>query len=195
MGKFAFTCQACGSELEIDDESRGEMDLCPHCQAAIKIPLVRAPQVRIPEEQVPTPRPKKKMVLSQQNAATLASAQDAQGKLRAELDAQSAGSSSADARVEAAWHAADCLLVDGTCWTDDEMSRRGIAHKRAREMGHLPQSGPGGMIEQLARFPDKRRVLIHINNTNPILDEDSPERAELGAAGIEVSFDGMEIEL
>ena len=74
MGKFAFTCQACGSELEIDDESRGEMDLCPHCQAAIKIPLVRAPQVRIPEEQVPTPRPKKKMVLSQQNAATLASA-------------------------------------------------------------------------------------------------------------------------
>lgn len=100
-----------------------------------------------------------------------------------------------DARVEAAWRDADCLLVDGTCWTDDEMARRGIAHKRAREMGHLPQSGPGGMIEQLARFPAKRRVLIHINNTNPILDEDSAERAELAAHGIEVSYDGMEIEL
>jgi pyrroloquinoline quinone biosynthesis protein B len=100
-----------------------------------------------------------------------------------------------DDKVEAAWQAADCLLVDGTCWTDDEMARRGIAHKLARQMGHLPQSGPGGMIEQLSRFPDKRRVLIHINNTNPILDEDSPERAELTAAGIEVSYDGMEIEL
>ena len=100
-----------------------------------------------------------------------------------------------DSKVEAAWQSAHCLLVDGTCWTDDEMARRGIAHKRAREMGHLPQSGPGGMMEQLARYPDKRRVLIHINNTNPILDEDSPERAELARAGIEVAFDGMEIEL
>jgi pyrroloquinoline quinone biosynthesis protein B len=100
-----------------------------------------------------------------------------------------------DARVEAAWQSADCLLVDGTCWSDDEMARRGIAHKLARQMGHLPQSGPGGMIEQLARFPNKRRVLIHINNTNPILDEDSAERAALAAAGIEVAFDGMEIEL
>jgi len=51
------------------------------------------------------------------------------------------------------------------------------------------------MMEQLARFPDKRRVLIHINNTNPILDEDSQERAQLTAAGIEVAYDGMEIEL
>ncbi len=100
-----------------------------------------------------------------------------------------------DERVDAAWQAADVLLVDGTCWSDDEMARRGIAHKRARDMGHLPQSGPGGMIEQLARFPHKRRVLIHINNTNPILDEDSPERAELTAAGIEVAYDGMEITL
>lgn len=97
--------------------------------------------------------------------------------------------------VDAAWQAADCLLVDGTCWTDDEMARRGIAHKRAREMGHLPQSGPGGMMEELARYPKKRRVLIHINNTNPILDEDSDEHLALRAAGIEVAYDGMEIEL
>ena len=88
---------------------------------------------------------------------------------------------------------ADCLLVDGTFWTDDEMIRAGIAAKTARDLGHLPQSGPGGMIELLAEFTRPRKVLIHINNTNPILDEDSPERAQLAAAGIEVAFDGMRI--
>ena len=90
---------------------------------------------------------------------------------------------------------ADCLLVDGTFWTDGEMIALGISKKRARDIGHLPQSGPGGMIESLGRFPDARKVLIHINNTNPILNEDSPERATLAAAGIEVAFDGMEIRL
>ncbi|MGH8504240.1 MAG: MBL fold metallo-hydrolase, partial [Gammaproteobacteria bacterium] len=89
---------------------------------------------------------------------------------------------------------ADCLLVDGTCWTDDEMLRRGVGHKTAGEMGHLHQSGPGGMIESLRQF-EKRKVLIHINNTNPILNEHSPERAELAREGIEIAFDGMDIEL
>ncbi|HEX3133059.1 MAG TPA: pyrroloquinoline quinone biosynthesis protein B, partial [Planctomycetota bacterium] len=63
------------------------------------------------------------------------------------------------------------------------------------EMGHLPQSGPGGMIEALRGFPQLRKILIHINNTNPILDEDSPERRVLTDAGIEVAFDGLEISL
>jgi len=95
-----------------------------------------------------------------------------------------------------AMRAADCLLLDGTFWSEDEMARQGLSHKRARDMGHLPQSGPGGMLEQLARLPaGKRRILIHVNNTNPILDEDSPERAELTRAGVEVAYDGMEIEL
>lgn len=89
----------------------------------------------------------------------------------------------------------DCLLVDGTFWTDDEMIRLGISHKRAREIGHLPQAGEGGMISVLNRFARSRKVLIHINNTNPILNEDSPERAELAANGIEVAHDGMEIQL
>ena len=62
-------------------------------------------------------------------------------------------------------------------------------------MGHLAQSGAGGMIEQLQAFPQARKVLIHINNTNPILDEDSPERKTLVANGIEVSYDGMLLEL
>lgn len=90
---------------------------------------------------------------------------------------------------------ADCLLVDGTCWTNDEMSRRGVGRKTASEMGHLFQFGPGGMIEALSAFDKPRKVLIHINNTNPILDEDSQERAELARQGIEVAFDGMDIEL
>ncbi len=91
---------------------------------------------------------------------------------------------------------ADAVMVDGTFWTDDEMVALGISRKRAREIGHLPQSGPGGMIEWMARLPAQtRRLLIHINNTNPILDEDSPERATLARAGIEVCEDGMNIEL
>jgi pyrroloquinoline quinone biosynthesis protein B len=90
---------------------------------------------------------------------------------------------------------ADCLLVDGTFWREDEMAHAGIGEKTAAEMGHLPQSGPGGMIELLSALPRPRKILIHINNTNPILDEDSPERAALTAAGIEVAYDGMEIEL
>jgi len=91
---------------------------------------------------------------------------------------------------------ADCVLVDGTFWTDTEMIDRGLSAKRARDMGHLAQSGPGGMLEHLARLPrTTRRILIHVNNTNPILDEDSAERAALQAAGIAVAHDGMEVEL
>jgi pyrroloquinoline quinone biosynthesis protein B len=88
---------------------------------------------------------------------------------------------------------ASCLLVDGTFWTEDEMIRLRISSKRAQDMGHLPLSGRGGMIDTLAPYRHARRVLIHINNTNPILNEDSAERAQLNAAGIEVAYDGMEI--
>lgn len=90
---------------------------------------------------------------------------------------------------------ADCLLVDGTLWRDDEMAFAGVGDKLGSEMGHLQQSGPGGMIELLDAQPASRKVLIHINNTNPILDEDSAERAELVAHGIEVADDGMQIVL
>jgi pyrroloquinoline quinone biosynthesis protein B len=99
-------------------------------------------------------------------------------------------------QVRDAMRRAHCVLVDGTCWTDDELVRLGVSKKRAREIGHLPQSGAGGMIEQLDTMPaDTRRVLIHINNTNPILNEDSLEHRELTRHGIEVSYDGMEIDL
>jgi pyrroloquinoline quinone biosynthesis protein B len=87
----------------------------------------------------------------------------------------------------------DCVLVDGTFWRDDEMARLGLSSKSARDIGHLPQWGAGGMIEWMRKLPARtRRLLIHINNTNPILDDDSPERAALDAEGIEVCTDGME---
>jgi pyrroloquinoline quinone biosynthesis protein B len=76
------------------------------------------------------------------------------------------------------------------------MPRLGLSHKTARNIGHLPQSGPGGMLEWLDRLPARtRRLLIHVNNTNPILDEDSPERSALARHAVEVCEDGMSIEL
>jgi pyrroloquinoline quinone biosynthesis protein B len=91
---------------------------------------------------------------------------------------------------------ADVVMVDGTCWRDDEMIALGISRKRARDMGHLAQDGPGGMLEWLDRLPPRtRRILIHINNTNPVLDEDGAEHAQLRARGIELAYDGMEFEL
>ena len=99
-----------------------------------------------------------------------------------------------DDSMRRAMESAACVLVDGTFWSDEEMLRLGLSRKRARDMGHLALSGSGGMLEWLGRLPDAtRKILIHINNTNPILDEDSPERAELGRRGIEVAWDGMEI--
>jgi pyrroloquinoline quinone biosynthesis protein B len=101
-----------------------------------------------------------------------------------------------DERVWGHMQAAACVMVDGTFWTDDEMIRLGASKKRARDIGHLAQSGPGGMLEWLGKLPpDTRRILIHINNTNPILDEDSEQAAELARRGVEVAWDGMEIEL
>ncbi|OLS64526.1 pyrroloquinoline quinone biosynthesis protein PqqB [Pseudomonas putida] len=100
-----------------------------------------------------------------------------------------------DASLLQRMHDADVLLVDGTLWDDDEMQRRGVGTRTGTEMGHLPQNGPGGMLEVLEAFPEQRKVLIHINNTNPILDEDSAERAELDRRGVEVAFDGMSLTL
>jgi pyrroloquinoline quinone biosynthesis protein B len=106
------------------------------------------------------------------------------------------GLSQIDAPCWRAMQAAACVLVDGTFWTDDEMITLGLSTKRARDIGHLAQSGSGGMLEWLGRLPAAtRKVLIHVNNTNPILDEDSPQRAELSRRGIEVAWDGLEIVL
>ena len=101
-----------------------------------------------------------------------------------------------EAHVWQEMQAADCVLVDGTLWTDDEMIRLGASKKLSRDMGHLPQTGEDGMIEWLDKLPaTTRKILIHINNTNPILDEDSPQRAELARRGVEVTDDGMTLDL
>jgi pyrroloquinoline quinone biosynthesis protein B len=89
----------------------------------------------------------------------------------------------------------DLVLVDGTFWRDDELPRLGVTNRTAHDMGHVPLSGPGGTLETLAGLKRPRKVLVHINNTNPILLEDSPERAEVVRAGVEVAYDGLEIEL
>jgi pyrroloquinoline quinone biosynthesis protein B len=89
----------------------------------------------------------------------------------------------------------DVLLVDGTFWRDDELTRLGISARSARDMGHVPLSGPGGTLEMLARIERPRKALVHINNTNPVLLEDSAERRALIRAGVEVAYDGLEIEL
>jgi len=91
--------------------------------------------------------------------------------------------------------ASDLVLVDGTFWRDDELAGLGISARSARDMGHLPLSGPGGTLEALARLERPRKVLVHINNTNPILFEDSPERKAVRGAGVEVAYDGLEIAL
>ena len=88
-----------------------------------------------------------------------------------------------------------CLLVDGTCWDDDELIRLGLAGRTAREMGHLPIGGPGGSLEQLAPLPIERKIYVHINNTNPILLEDAPERISLEQHGLEVAVDGLDVRM
>lgn len=88
---------------------------------------------------------------------------------------------------------ADTVLFDGTLFTDDEMIRLGAGPKTGRRMGHMPMTGEGGTLEAFAGLGLRRRIFLHVNNTNPALLADSPERAHLAAAGWEVAEDGMEI--
>ena len=101
--------------------------------------------------------------------------------------------------VEESWlpyvESADLLLFDGTFWTDDELIRIQGAGRTAWQMGHMPVSGPEGSLARLAHLKRPRKVYIHVNNTNPMLDEASPEYHEVRDAGWEVAHDGMEFEL
>ena len=100
-----------------------------------------------------------------------------------------------DDKVLERFESSDCILVDGTFWRDDELLELGIATRTARAMGHVPLSGPGGSLQRLAELSRPRKIFIHINNTNPILGADSAERRIVEAAGIEVGYDGLTIEL
>jgi len=97
--------------------------------------------------------------------------------------------------LERAVAGADVVFFDGTFWTSDELPAAGLGTRRAEDMSHWPISGPGGSLAFLSRLTARRRIFIHVNNTNPMLREDGPARAELARHGVEVAFDGMELEL
>jgi pyrroloquinoline quinone biosynthesis protein B len=90
---------------------------------------------------------------------------------------------------------AHALFFDGTLFADDEMIANGLGERTSRRMGHMPISGPGGTLEEFTRHAAVRRILTHINNSNPILIEGSPEESRVKAAGWEIAFDGMEVTL
>jgi pyrroloquinoline quinone biosynthesis protein B len=87
------------------------------------------------------------------------------------------------------------VFFDGTLWRDDEMIRLGVGDKTGRRMGHISMSGAEGAIAAFRDLDVRRRIFIHINNSNPVMLEDSPERREAEAAGWEIAFDGMEVRL
>jgi pyrroloquinoline quinone biosynthesis protein B len=96
-----------------------------------------------------------------------------------------------DERFIAAAAACDCLLFDGSFWSDNEMEIRGVGTRTASAMGHIPISGPSGSLALLGGLRI-RKIYTHINNTNPILDDDSAERREIEQAGWTVAEDGMD---
>ncbi len=91
--------------------------------------------------------------------------------------------------------ASELVFFDGTLWRDDEMIRLGVSDKTGRRMGHISMSGEDGAIAAFRDLDVKRRVFIHINNSNPVLLDDSPERQLAEAAGWEIAYDGMEVRL
>lgn len=97
--------------------------------------------------------------------------------------------------VRAELQGCDCLLFDGTCWHDDDLIRLGVGRKSAQAMGHLPIDGPEGSLRALAHLPIVHKFYIHINNTNPILLEDTPERRAVERYGLGVAADGLELEI
>jgi pyrroloquinoline quinone biosynthesis protein B len=95
--------------------------------------------------------------------------------------------------VRTALQGADCLFFDGTFWSSDELPAQGLGTKRAEDMAHVPVGGPEGSLAALQDMPRARRIFIHINNTNPLLRENGPERQAVAREGWEVAYDGMEV--
>lgn len=103
------------------------------------------------------------------------------------------GCSGLDDALRARLDRAPLLFFDGTLYTNDEMIEQGLMQKTGDRIGHMNMSGPKGTIEQMAPLGIERKIFIHINNSNPVLRDDSPERAAVEAAGWEVSYDGMAV--
>lgn len=90
---------------------------------------------------------------------------------------------------------ADCVLFDGTLWLDDEMIANGFSNRLGTQMGHMPVNGPKGAINLLNQYDIERKILIHINNTNPVLNENSDAHSSLLEQDIELAYDGMQLSL
>jgi len=105
------------------------------------------------------------------------------------------GCAAIDAALAQRLRGARLVLFDGTLYSDDELVVQGLSNKTGTRMGHIAMSGPQGSIAALQDLNMQRRIFVHMNNSNPVLREDSPERAEVERAGWEVAFDGMEISL
>jgi pyrroloquinoline quinone biosynthesis protein B len=105
------------------------------------------------------------------------------------------GCAGVDETLASRLHGAQLVLFDGTLYSDDEMIAQGLSSKTGKRMGHISMSGADGAIAAFRGLNVARRVFVHINNSNPVLREDSPERAEVEKAGWEIAFDGMEISL
>lgn len=117
--------------------------------------------------------------------------QDTNGRVLAYLSSVGGIASSVFEGLEGA----ECIMFDGTFWSSDELSTPGFLEKSAEDLAHWPVGGPEGSLAILSKITTPRRVFTHVNNTNPMLREDSPERKIVEAAGWEVAWDGMEIRL
>ena len=105
------------------------------------------------------------------------------------------GCAAIDAPLATRLRGTSLVLFDGTLYTDDEMIAQGLSEKTGRRMGHISMAGADGSLAAFAALGVGRRVYVHLNNSNPVLRDDSAERAEVERAGWEVAFDGMEIRL
>ncbi len=118
-------------------------------------------------------------------------------KIRSDIDGPAAfyipGCARVDDELKTRLQGASCLLFDGTVYTDDEMITAGVGAKTGQRMGHLHIAGAGGSMKALEGLEIERRIYVHINNTNPILDDCSPEAEAVRQNGWEVGYDGMEI--
>jgi pyrroloquinoline quinone biosynthesis protein B len=105
------------------------------------------------------------------------------------------GCTAVDAAVATRLRGASLILFDGTLYSDEELIEQGLSQKSGRRMGHLSMAGPHGSMAACAGLGIARRIYVHINNSNPVLNEMSRERAQVEREGWEVGFDGMEINL
>ena len=198
--RHPFALYATGAVLEVLRANPIFQALDPSCVGRHRLELERPVEVAPGLRVVPFAVPGKVALFLEQGTPQIgAEGEDVIGlEVRGEAEARFffvPGCARVSERLAARLRGAPLLLFDGTLWTDDEMIRTGTGEKTGARMGHISVSGAEGSIAALAGLGIERRIFVHVNNTNPMLLEDSPERAAAQNAGWEVAHDGMEIEL